>query len=255
MSVSDKVVHMFWAYGELSKLERLCITSFVHQGYEVNLWNYGTTTNAPQGVILRDASEILPEARVFKNKSGSYASFSDLFRYKLLNEIGGLYADTDVIALVGPGVFLRPTVVTERIRLNEDDWESDGTNNVTVNNNLIYNPSPQRGNIIDLMFAVADRFPPEMITWGEIGPQLMSDLLILQSGHGYEIMGPLFSNPFVYWKCPAALLKTGVELSSETKFVHCYSSWWSRSRTDQNMIYPKGSLMARFEEQFGLASE
>ncbi len=251
MLAPDTSVHMFWAYGELSKLERLCISSFVLQGYQVNLWTYGATINAPSGVVLRDARVILPEVRVFKNKSGSFASFSDLFRYKLLNEVGGLYADTDVIALVGPGAFVRPTIVTERLPLNVDDWESDGSNDVIVNNNLIYNPTPQRGNLIDLALAVADRFPPEKITWGEIGPQLMTDLLKLQPEHGYEIMGPNFSNPIVYWKCPKALMAMGVILSPEAHFVHCYSSWWGRTQTDKNMSYPKGSLMAQFEARFG----
>lgn len=251
MPATDTVVHMFWAYGELSKLERLCISSFVLQGYQVNLWTYGTTLNAPQGVILRDAREVLPEVRVFRNKTGSYASFSDLFRYKLLNEIGGLYADTDVIALVGPGVFVRPTIVTERLRLGPDDWVSDGTGDVIANNNLIYNPSPERGNLIDLALAVADRFPTEKIKWGEIGPQLLGDLLILQEDHGFEIKGPDFSNPIVYWKCPNALLVQGVTLSPETQFVHCYSSWWARTRTEKNKSYPSGSLMCLFEAKFG----
>ena len=251
MITPDPSVNMFWAYGELSKLERLCTSSFVLQGYQVKLWTYGEITNAPRGVILRDARVILSEVRVFKNKAGSYASFSDLFRYKLLNELGGLYADTDVIALVGPGVFVRPAIVTERLPLNTEDWENDGSNEVIINNNLIYNPTPGRGNLIDLALAVADSFPPEKITWGEIGPELMTDLLKLQTEHGFEIMGPDFSNPIVYWKCPRSLLAVGGVLSPEAKFVHCYSSWWGRTRTDKNMSYPQGSLMAQFELRFG----
>ena len=48
---------------------------------------------------MRDAREVLPESAVFKNRAGSYASFADLFRYELLQRFGGLWSDTDVIAV------------------------------------------------------------------------------------------------------------------------------------------------------------
>jgi hypothetical protein len=91
--------HLFWAYGKLSKLEQLSLISFVKQGYEVNLWTYGDMPNPPKGVLVKDAREILPESNVFLNQRGSYAGFSDLFRYAVITSIGGLYADTDCIAL------------------------------------------------------------------------------------------------------------------------------------------------------------
>lgn len=242
MSTAAPVINMFWAYGDLSKLERLGVASFVVQGYKVKLWTYGKLTNAPKGVVLADANEILPEGRVFKNQTGSYASFSDLFRYKLLNERGGVYVDADIIALSGSYRFEQPLLVTER---------QDDSNNVVITNCIISNPFPARGNIIDLAYAVADRFPPAQITWGEIGPQLMTTLLLLQVNHGYEIKGPDFVNPFKFWNCPGALLSADSKLPEETQFLHCYSSWWDRTGTDKNMSYPAGSLMAEFEAKFG----
>ena len=237
---------MFWAYGDLTKLERLCIMSFVRHGYFVNLWTYGLLKNAPKGVLLRDAREILPETHVFKNKTGSYASFSDWFRYKLLNEVGGLYADTDVIALVGPEIFTGPMLVTER---------QEGDSNISIQNNIIFNPTPQKGNLVDLAYHVADRFPHEKILHAEIGPMLISLLSITQPEHGYQLMHPDFANPMDYWNCPEYLLTVGMVLPAATRFVHCYGSCWSRKGYDRDMHYPEGSLMARFEEQFGLASE
>jgi len=237
---------MFWAYGDLTKLERICINSFIRQGYLVNLWTYGLIQNAPRGVLLRDAREILDENRIFKNKRGSYASFSDLFRYKLLNEVGGLYADTDVVALVGPGVFTDPTLVTER---------QEGDSNISIQNNIIFNPKPTKGNLIDLAYHVAERFPHEKIAHAEIGPMLVSLLSITQPEHGYQLMHPDFASPFNYWNCPEYLLTEGVTLPPATRFIHCYGSCWVLKGFDKDMDYPKGSLMARFDEQFGLASE
>jgi hypothetical protein len=108
--------HMFWAYGNLSKLERLCIESFLRSGYILNLWSYDSINNAPDGVRLRDASELIPEEAVFLNTKGSYASFSDIFRYTVVSNLGGMWADTDVAAVM-PATELSTDafLVTERV--------------------------------------------------------------------------------------------------------------------------------------------
>jgi hypothetical protein len=58
-------------------------------------------------LLIGDANEIIPKEQVFayKNKNkyghgkGSYAGFSDIFRYKLLYEKGGWWVDMDVTCL------------------------------------------------------------------------------------------------------------------------------------------------------------
>jgi hypothetical protein len=53
----------------------------------------------PEGVTLRDAVEILPEQEIFQHVNGSWAPFSDWFRFALLYKEGGLWVDTDIICL------------------------------------------------------------------------------------------------------------------------------------------------------------
>src|SRR6202022_3270560 len=56
--------------------------------------------SAPAGVRLMPAAQILPRALLFTHRrSGSLGSFSDWFRYRLLRERGGLWADADVVCL------------------------------------------------------------------------------------------------------------------------------------------------------------
>lgn len=93
-------IHMFWHGPPLSRLEQLCMRSFVANGHRVSLHVYDPPANAPIGVTLADASEILPRERLFKHaKSGSFAVFADCFRYRLLLEHGGLWVDSDVVCL------------------------------------------------------------------------------------------------------------------------------------------------------------
>ena len=91
---------MFWHGPALSRLERLCMTSFVTHGHTVLLHVYEQLADVPEGVTLADASKVLPRERLFKHaQSGSFAMFADGFRYRLLLEHGGLWVDTDVVCL------------------------------------------------------------------------------------------------------------------------------------------------------------
>lgn len=97
-----------WIGKELSKLELLTIKSYLSKGYKFRLWVYEEIkTSLPQGLILADANEIIPKEKVFSYKhknhfghgKGSFAGFSDIFRYKLLFEKGGWWTDMDVTCL------------------------------------------------------------------------------------------------------------------------------------------------------------
>jgi len=95
--------HCLWIGGALSTMERLALASHVRVGHACRLWTYEPPDNVPQGVVLEDAQQILPRDRIFTYQhgpgKGSVAAFANLFRYKLLYERGGWWADTDVVCL------------------------------------------------------------------------------------------------------------------------------------------------------------
>ncbi len=104
MSPQNVVVHGLWIGEQLSLMEQLTLRSFVTCGHRFVLWVYGKLAHdVPSGVDLQDAAKIVPRDRVFCYKSGfrpgSYAGFSDLFRYKLLYDCGGWWSDLDVACL------------------------------------------------------------------------------------------------------------------------------------------------------------
>src|SRR5690606_9502875 len=83
----------FWLGNRLPLLQVLSLQSFIAHGHEYHLYVYDPIENAPEGVVLCDASKILPRQSVFTYQKGfgkgSYSAFSNLFRYKLLLEHGG----------------------------------------------------------------------------------------------------------------------------------------------------------------------
>ena len=99
-------VNFFWIGSELSKMEQLTLKSFLDHGHTPVLWAYDKNCkNVPAGVHVNDAADILPMDRIFAYtgngdcREGSYGGFSDLFRYHLLNKVGGWYCDMDVTCL------------------------------------------------------------------------------------------------------------------------------------------------------------
>lgn len=108
MKNDNIIIHGLWIGSSLSPIELLCISSFIAHGHDFHLWAYDVIeTILPEGLILEDANLIIPKDKVFaytnKNQfghgKGSYAGFSDIFRYKLLFEEGGWWVDMDVSCL------------------------------------------------------------------------------------------------------------------------------------------------------------
>ena len=92
-------ISMFWHGPALSRLERLCVSSFVAHGHKVRLYAYEELA-APAGVALMDAATVLPRTVLDAHpKSRPMALFADRFRYQLLLREGGLWVDTDVVCL------------------------------------------------------------------------------------------------------------------------------------------------------------
>ncbi|MDA7965692.1 hypothetical protein [Ruegeria sp.] len=90
-------IGMLWIEGPLSFLEQLCIKSFLDVGQHVCLYTYGTVTNVPEGVELRDARTVLSDQDVILHgRTGSPALHSDKFRFHMLAQNQDMiWADTD----------------------------------------------------------------------------------------------------------------------------------------------------------------
>lgn len=93
-------IHALWVGTKLGPISRCCLSSFVMQGHKVFLHTYNKIDDLPDGVSILDANHIIPKNKIFKHKeTGSYALFSDVFRYELLKKIDGIYVDCDVYCL------------------------------------------------------------------------------------------------------------------------------------------------------------
>lgn len=104
----NKNIHALWIGKKLAPTELLTIKSFQRNGHIFHLWAYDDIeTEIPEGCVIHNAADIIPRDEVFcynysnqfGHGKGSYAGFSDIFRYKLLYEHGGWWTDMDVTCL------------------------------------------------------------------------------------------------------------------------------------------------------------
>lgn len=91
------IIQSLWIGDKLSTLEQLSISSFIKNNHEYHLYCYNPIQNVPNGCILKDARIILPETEIFTYKNGSPAAFANYFRFHLLDKLGGIWVDTDVV--------------------------------------------------------------------------------------------------------------------------------------------------------------
>lgn len=89
-----------WVGTDLTPIEQLSIRSFLANGHPYHLFAYDRIAGVPDGTVLRDAAAVIPRGELFLSQ-GSPAHFSDWFRWKLLADLGGYWADLDVVCLRG----------------------------------------------------------------------------------------------------------------------------------------------------------
>lgn len=85
-----------WVGPALSWLEQLCLKSFVDAGHTVHLFAYDKIDGVPNGVTMRDASDIMSADQIMRHaRTGSPAYHADIFRLKMMAQTDLIWADTD----------------------------------------------------------------------------------------------------------------------------------------------------------------
>ena len=86
----SNIIQSLWIGGALSKMEQLSARSFIDNGHEYHLYTYGDVKNIPEGVVVKDGNDILPESEIFRYKNGSVSAFSNYFRFMMLHKKRGV---------------------------------------------------------------------------------------------------------------------------------------------------------------------
>jgi Alpha 1,4-glycosyltransferase conserved region/Glycosyltransferase sugar-binding region containing DXD motif len=235
------IVQSLWIGSQLSPVQLLSISSFVALGHRYHLYAYEHIADIPKGTTLCDASKILPTEYVFRHQDGfgkgSYAAFSDHFRYKLIFEKGGWWVDTDVVCL-RPFDFADGFVFATE---HEDDY-------TTLTASCVFR-SPARSEYLDYCLQVCEGKDKTRLRWGEIGPYLL-DEAVKRSNLAKHCVPVHVFNP-INWFEFSEILKPGFDVSrlANSYAVHLWNQMWTNENVDPGKNYPR-SLYSLLKERF-----
>ena len=164
----SKTVQTLWIGQQLKPLHRECLKSFLHFGHTVDLYTYDEVEGVPKGVLLKNAEAILPRDSVFAYQKGpgkgSFSAFSNIFRYALLFERGGIWIDTDVFCLK-PWEFENHDYLFASETLRTEQLRTTASCVIKV---------PPRAPVMQYCRDEALKQARDTIEWGEIGPNLLN---------------------------------------------------------------------------------
>lgn len=220
----------FWQ-GPLNPFAYACLASFPQSGASLRVFSYDPRLDLPPGVRLADASAICPDEtlirRFIANGKPSIATFADMFRYRMIQETGCCWVDTDLLCL------------------NDPAFESDGfafcrqadAVGTSLVNNAVLKLPPSHPALAELV-ATAEAAIDVDQRWGAIGPFLLTPVLVkygltshaLDSHVCYPIepeqFWKLFLPGYRDWVAGAARGATLLHLWSEA-IVWCGYDFWA----------------------------
>ena len=235
---SNRIIQGLWIGPELSVMERLSIASFLAKGHDYHLYVYDEVKHVPAGTTLQDAAAILPSSEVFQYSGRpSYAGFSNFFRYKLLLERGGWWADTDIVCL-------------EPFDFSDDYvFSSEMSKGVQVVTSGVIK-SPAGSEAMSYSWEVCRIKNREQLVWGETGPKLMAEVVqrfsLERYTQPYDVFCPL---GFFDWRRLVEPEPDGL-LNSGSHAIHLWNEKWREANQDKNARYPENSVYEQLKNKY-----
>jgi hypothetical protein len=228
-------IQSLWIGENLSTLERLSIQSFLDHGHEYHLYGYREFPDLPVGAVLKDANSILPAAQIFQYRERkSYAAFSNVFRYKLLLERGGLWVDTDVVSLRTVDLAGTLAFASERVK-----WRHMSAPQAVISSCILKAPRGSPAMELALRLCLAKDWA--MLGWGEIGPKLVAEVVETQGLQRF-VLPPAAFCPVPYCEWRQLINPQSPALPAEAYAVHFWNEMWRLAAHDKDSDYPAGCL-------------
>ena len=235
------IVQSLWIGPKLEEIQQLSIQSFLAHGHDYHLFSYSYVDGVPKGAHVCDAASVLPEDGVFSYVDGfgkgSFAAFSNVFRYALLFQRGGWWVDTDLVCLK-PFAFAEPFVfATER--------DSDGT--IYCATSAI--ACPPAAAIMRHCATVAAERDRATLRWAEIGPLLLTDA-VHRFGFQARCVDPDMFNPIDHFDF-TALVQPSFNMNrlADSSAVHLWNQMWNHHRLSPAAA-PDDSLYGRLRQMY-----
>ena len=239
MNSSELVVNSLWIDPKMGDLQRMCLRSFLDKGMSFHLYTYNAIQDLPEGVVVRDADEIIDRKEIFLDNKNSYATFSDWFRIKLLDTIGGWWVDCDVYCIRKFDLGWPYVFATERYSFNNETHSR-------ICNAVIKMPRGTR--LAKKILAVAE---PRLATkkyddilWTELGAKALADGIVSEELIRYAVRPEVFC-PTDYSDFKQLARKKDMVFDKITYGVHLWNKMWEWDKLDPLKEAKEDSFLQR----------
>jgi len=222
-----------WVGNKMTKIQEVCLSSFLYYGHDITLFTYGKRDDVPKGIKCKEASDIIPYDEV-----GQIAHFADVFRYDMVNKTGMGWVDADTLCLTENWNFL-------------DNYYAIIQNNQEIQNGIFrFEPNSDFLNYIVLESKLVDR---SKSGWTDTNSKILNKAF--EKFPEYKkylvneniVNGVDFENWEKLWN--PNNFKEMIKLSKNIKSFSIYNEMVSRSNIDKNVL-PKGSAIKYFANKF-----
>jgi mannosyltransferase OCH1-like enzyme len=234
---TNRIIQGLWIGAELSTMEQLSIASFLAHGHEYHLYTYEPVKNVPDGVVIREAEEILPRSRAFQySQHQTWSGFANFFRYKLLLERGGWWADTDLVC-IKPFDFADGYVISSEFSVGRQMP------------NIGAVKSPPGAEIMSYMWDVCQTKDPAKLVWGETGPELMEQAVEKFGMQRYVKPWKVFC-PIGFRDWTRVLDPEPPLVDAESYGIHLWHEMWRAGHQDKDIHYHPDSLYEKLRKEY-----
>jgi hypothetical protein len=236
-----ETANFFWHGPSLSLYEIYCLSSFLEQGFTVNLWTF-KKYKVPTGINLKNVDEFFKIEDINKfvqdGTEGSLAAFSDAVRYHVLNSYGGWWFDTDCFCLKAEKEFKNLKTGKKIIA----GWEDSKHINGAV---LSFQNKELAKKSISMLYSICEE-KNYKLSWGDIGPKLIT-LLVKDTNTINDILDQKYFYPIHYKEALKFLDPNSLnELTVKTKdsfVIHLWNEILKKNNINKNQFPPTNSFL------------
>lgn len=240
---SPPIFATFWHGNPLGFIENLSLSSFIKSGFRVDLYSFAQV-QVPDGVNLRSAEEVIDRSKLFANpvEKYSYAAFSNIFRYALLDAHEIIWIDSDVLCW---------------------DWQLPHRKYIfgfedeigTINGAVL--GAPKGSELLAKLIRSSEQVDTRKVRWGQLGPRLLSKEIKALDLTNHALPKSTFYPvaPSEIWKVfdPFSADSLRQELSASSA-VHLWNNVLRHAAPElKTELPPAGSLLGQLAEDWGIA--
>lgn len=259
MNKLNKLVANFFWVGKITPYEILSFKSFADNGFSVKVWTYRNFLEDPLNLLIKyninlyDANNVLDESLLFKftqgGKKGSISSFSNLFRFTLINKNGGWWFDSDCVCLKNSSEFQKLSEKNEFVLGKEYDFY--------IGSSIIYIKKSEWSNIF--LKEINQRVIKNNYNfyWGEIGPDMITEIVIKHKKQNiiqdkykfYSIEAKNFQD---LYRTKKIIVDKLINLTKDSYTVHLWNEMSKKHFINKYLLPPKNSYLYSLFEKYNL---